>query len=78
MDDDNEFENELDQDREDFLQDGEGDRKVDELIAHFVTDDTKNVKKSFEIKYETDDDDDEIFIVHEEGENDDVMGDIDQ
>ena len=60
------------------MQDDEGARKVDEAIAHFVTDEAKNVKKSFEIKYETDDDDDEIFIVHEEGENGEAMDDIDQ
>lgn len=38
--------------------------------------DPKNVKKSFEVKIENDDDD-EIFIVHDEGDENDVQQDQD-
>lgn len=57
----------LDQDRE-----GISDDRIDDFIESFG-DGAKGVKKSFEVKYENDDDD-EIFILHEDdGEGDAVM-----
>jgi hypothetical protein len=57
----------LDQDRV-----GMNDDRLDDFIKNFG-DGAKGVKKSFEVKYENDDDD-EIFILHEdEGEGDAAM-----
>lgn len=43
---------------------------LEEIMDKF--DDPKKVKKSFEIKYQNDDDD-EIFIVHEEDDQDSLF-----
>jgi len=73
----------LDQDQlDDALNDSpESDqRKLD--IEHFMANfesETKNVKKSFELKYEMEDEDDdaEVFIVHEEEENEEEQMEFD-